>query len=699
MFGPSRLCTTLAQTGIWLCLFALLVSCQSETKAPTGLDSLSLPVTYEFVAEQSAVLPGKNSTDPYDDRSHAKDGVDSSDSLGAFAVVATWGGNAYYTGGKYNDNDWPVEIGRIKGTAASVRAIRIEPAQHKATKFAATKHALFFRVDEAVESKLYELQDGALKLLATLKMSSEDAGQWRRVGDFHLAGMSAERILVVAPASISLGPFRSLSESVEGAKLSEGPLGNHFQLRVTTPQAPVDSLKVYKAGPGEHANRYGQNRRFWPVQREQGHGVIWQAPASGTSYVTWLSADLVDATSASLPLPDDMVLAGAVSDGAGVLFALMIEPSSKELTTRTVKIFRMGASAAGVELQAEQALDAAKKKLNITSFGSIESASNQVAMQYSEGKIGLFVARKMHKASDGLNHQGAISLVIDAETLTLMKNHGQSSGHSFESFLTVGPEGRFVGVDLGDNYPRGVHLHRFDEQGRKSRVVYTFKTKHGTKAQNPAGKTFPKYDGVQSDKALYQWSNDNSTYTELAGVVSTSKGLLVVFASEADQLDNGKATSLHNGPRNVASVCIRADFEAASKGKNSAWVTDDLVVSSSDYTMEGGYYSFGGKWLEQRNVGVNWLTAYDDKESNASRLKVVKSASEATWVVWERWSAKSYIETFAMSLNDDGSLKQAAHSLGKQLRLGRREDPVVTAAGVWFVRGDGAGLVLDLIKP
>merc|ERR1712032_925784 len=100
----------------------------------------------------------------------------------------------------------------------------------------------------------------------------------------------------------------------------------------------------------------------------------------------------------------------------------------------------------------------------------------------------------MHKAPDGLNHQGGIAVVLDAETLSVVKNNGQTSGHSFENSLSVSESGEFVSVDLGDNFPRGVHLHKFDDNGMKSKVVYTFKTKHGTTNKSPAGKTYPRYD-------------------------------------------------------------------------------------------------------------------------------------------------------------------------------------------------------------
>ncbi len=687
---------------------ASLAGCGSDQGGPaaTGLAALPAPVVYTFVPGDSAVLPGKSSADPTDSHSHAADGVGVDDQLGQLGIAALWSGKTYYRKGTYNDTDWPVSVGTLKGAPKGVIAFRVEPAQHPATKWVASKHGLFWRFDAAVDHVVFELTAAGLNPVweiqgTTITPATERNPAWHRLGDLHISNMSAARTFAIAPKSLSLDPFRPLGAGVVGANLGQGPLGTHVQLRVSVPDTPVDSLSAFSAGPASAANRYGQNRRFVHVFDGERHGVVWQAPASGMVFVTRLSADLQSATTHPLTSPKGHVFAGATGDGAGALFVLYVQAGTQAAEgTRTVFVRRYAMTSGGVVEEAEAALDAAKKGLNITVFGTLAAASNQVAMRYSQGTLGVLLARKMHKASDGLNHQGAISFVLDATSLALLKNHGQSSGHSFENVLTVDSAGRFVGVDLGDNYPRGVHLHRFDAEGRTSRVVYTFKTKHGASAKNPAGKTFAKYEAASTaDKTLYQWSNDNSTYTELGGVVETAAGLLVVFASEADKLDNAQATGLHNAPRNVGAVLVRSDFEAASKGKSSNWVTDDLVTSTSDYTMEGGYYSFGGKWLAQRNKGVQWHTSYTDKARNASRLKVVTLPGKPALVLWEEWTAKAYVATHGLVLNDQGAVQTGPVPLGTALRFGRRDDPFVVDGKVVCVRGSAEGLVVDVLIP
>ena len=70
------------------------------------------------------------------------------------------------------------------------------------------------------------------------------------------------------------------------------------------------------------------------------------------------------------------------------------------------------------------------------------------------------------------------------------------------------PDGHFLAVDLGDNYPRGVHVHEFPAKGqwssdtKRGRLVYQFKTRHGESEASPAGKKYAKYV-IVSDAQLW----------------------------------------------------------------------------------------------------------------------------------------------------------------------------------------------------
>jgi hypothetical protein len=44
-------------------------------------------------------------------------------------------------------------------------------------------------------------------------------------------------------------------------------------------------------------------------------------------------------------------------------------------------------------------------------------------------------------------------------------------------------------------------------------------------------------------------------------------------------------------------------------------------VLSEGETQYGGYYSFNGDWMPEQHEGIQWLTNFDDTDTNASRLK------------------------------------------------------------------------------
>ena len=92
----------------------------------------------------------------------------------------------------------------------------------------------------------------------------------------------------------------------------------------------------------------------------------------------------------------------------------------------------------------------------------------------------MIVSRKMTKSADGLNHQGAYAAIFDPTTLKPIKKFGQTSGHSFANTLIpkVGGGG-FIGMDLGDNYPRAINHWAFDSNAITFKHVYCFKTEHG----------------------------------------------------------------------------------------------------------------------------------------------------------------------------------------------------------------------------
>ena len=162
----------------------------------------------------------------------------------------------------------------------------------------------------------------------------------------------------------------------------------------------------------------------------------------------------------------------------------------------------------GKQLSARK-YDTSSDGLNMKSF-SAPAAS--LAWNTADNTLGLVIARGMLNG-----HQGATTAVLDGKDMSVVTHRGWASSHSFGNSLHVGENGKFVGADIGDNFPRGINLMQFSKTSKKqSRVVYTFKTKHCTSDGGICyGKKRDKYTEISTgSKTFYKHSNDNGVRTK-----------------------------------------------------------------------------------------------------------------------------------------------------------------------------------------
>jgi hypothetical protein len=345
---------------------------------------------------------------------------------------------------------------------------------------------------------------------------------------------------------------------------------------------------------------------------------------------------------------------------------------------------------------ASSKLDSSSALLNIWSYEDEYGIDNISDMRVRGGKVCVILSRRMHKTADGLNHQGGIAFTIDSSTLKLADSFGQTSGHSFGNFLVASRFGGFTALDLGDNYPRGLNLHRI-KGSMGSRVVYTFKTEHGAESKSPAGERYPRYETIsRSGREFYQWSNDNRTYTEAGGVVETNEGYLVLFASETPSLDNSLVGGMHSAPRNLGAVHVTRNFLQVADGREN--IAPEIMLWKGE-EGSGEFYDFGGRKHLQKNSGVRWFTSYDSKGENASRPRIVRLGADRYFAFWEKWNASRYLSSHALEMNGQGAVTRGPVELDG-LRVERQGDMFLWRGHIVTVRGNRADktLELDLIE-
>jgi hypothetical protein len=446
--------------------------------------------------------------------------------------------------------------------------------------------------------------------------------------------------------------------------------------------AGADVLDVYSYDLAEVVNRSGRHVLVSDAKLKR-VGVLWQDLQAGAIAVTWIDQELLSHETYELSSEAGMRLAGGTSDDAGSIYYLTVQdaPGNRAADFEVAAVMHKAKPDGSGAIQ--RALDVSKSGVNIYDFSSgvLRSAS----LRYSRGIIGAVLPRRMHMSGDGLRHQGAIALTFSAKDLKLTKNHGQTSGHSMANLLTVNKKGDFLALDLGDNYPRGVHLHEFDKSKRTSRLVFTFKTRHATSAKNG----YPVYEEISGGgRTFYKWSNDNAVYTELGGIVENKRSYTIVFSTDQGRdgrvLDNSRAFGGCDDPRNLALVHVVKDFGRARGGSE---ISDALMASlpRKPIAETGGYFDFSGRWHKQRVVGVTWLTNYEAGEG-AHAPQLIPREDGNILILWEKSGGAASMR--AMVIEPDGTVAQGEFALPFRTKLNRQDRALAIGGRTYFLATD-----------
>jgi len=404
-------------------------------------------------------------------------------------------------------------------------------------------------------------------------------------------------------------------------------------------------------------------------------GILWQEKKTQKVNVTWVPAGLGEPRTVPLKGLEAAFLAAGASDARGNLYYLMIEGKEGDRVKAAMYL-----STPEGKLLKDAPFDTAQGANNIYQYGGRWVGS----MAVNKDSVGLILPRTMHMSGDGLRHQGAIAVTFGLD-LSKPQNLGQTSGHSFGNLLTLNEKGEFLGLDLGDNYPRGVHLHRIERASKTSRVIFTYKTAHGTSARGGS----PPYPEISTNgRTFYKWSNDNATYTELGGLVEGKFSYSVFFSTdrspEGKVLDNGRI-GIANEPRDLAMLRIVKNFEKAPGGTQ---VSDALMAGPvpSFKPETGGFYDFGGKWVDQRVTGVLWLTHYAPGEA-AHSPQVFPRRDGGITILWEK-SGGASPGLWAITVDESGKPRGEAIGLGVAMSLGHEMLPVRLGTRIFSLAED-----------
>ncbi|GAD32636.1 hypothetical protein PLEI_4319 [Photobacterium leiognathi lrivu.4.1] len=394
----------------------------------------------------------------------------------------------------------------------------------------------------------------------------------------------------------------------------------------------------YNYNLDNHMSNYMPKVAYSAVSNGAKDGVVWQDQTDMAVYYSEFNSDGTHNRTINLPNSANENLLSAASNGMGdIVYGLGASGGAAGgVTPTTVRLIRYDLNAESLTINKTlNTSGTGNDGLSVWKVGSFPSK-----LAWSGDQIGLNILRTYLKGGDGLNHQGGWAVVYDANTLDFVRSWGQISGHQFGGTLTVDSQGNFISSILGDAYPRGINILQWNDSTNYTQSLLRFKTEHSQNPNNPAGTTFEEYTDISTPTTTYyKWSNDNRTYSELAGVVEMDDRFITFMTSERG-LRNDETGRAHNKSRNIAVVAT---------GKN---VSENEYLTFGEYETTA-FYDFGGGYRQETNRNVIWLTDFTDIQDNISRLKPLKLADNVILLLMEFHTFDGYDYSAYMMVNKE----------------------------------------------
>ena len=384
---------------------------------------------FVFVSKESKLIPGKNSVEFENNKPGDKSRISNSDVLGNLAIVSLFYQNWCYTDGTYNYNDWQVQSGILKGNE-EFEAYTISPPQHKAKQFLASHHKMFFKFSNMEDYQVFSFENSSLSLISKIEASQISKNGYTLIPDFDLSKMETSKTYVFVPLSQKISMMTQISENVEGAKIYDNG-SVKIEARIYsanfTPSIPED----FNSGPGGWENKFSTIRNFFLIVDRGTTSVFCQDQNQGKGHLIKFSSDFNSVTTIDFNIDNNFKLGAAVAGDAEIIFYILVEKKNAgdKLSTRKVFIVKADTTT-GQELLRNQ-LDSSVNQLDIYEL------STGCFLEYNGKEIAMYISRIKTKSRDGLNHQGGICVLFNSQTLEIIKNHGQTSGHSFGNSIVL----------------------------------------------------------------------------------------------------------------------------------------------------------------------------------------------------------------------------------------------------------------------
>ncbi|GAK85580.1 internalin putative [Vibrio ponticus] len=392
----------------------------------------------------------------------------------------------------------------------------------------------------------------------------------------------------------------------------------------------VDNVYPNPAGPYMNYNAYT------PVKNNGYDGVVWQVPDTKAIHYTEFNTDGSIRRTLSLPNPSGLFLSTVAGNGMGEVIYLLAEARGNpdKVTPFNATLTRYDLNTDALVLT--KSVDAGPDGLDgwaLTSDPRHTDDKIRVmpSKMHWEGNLVGLNSQTVHPAGwDSINHESGRVVLIDSDTLDIVKNYGQSIAHQFGSSVAYDPDGYFVFMGTGDGYPRGIDVMKVDALEKVHMPVIRFKTMHASDSTNLFGNQSPVHEEISNEyQTFYTWSNDNFVYSQQGDVVVMDDRYIAFGAAEKD-LNSAETGGMHNKAFNLWATSVAKDTSNGLK-----------YFSHGAHESEYFYDAYGYK-TRQENKHTIWFTDFTDPEINVSRVKPVRVHDDMIFVLMEVWGQLDY---------------------------------------------------------
>jgi hypothetical protein len=135
------------------------------------------------------------------------------------------------------------------------------------------------------------------------------------------------------------------------------------------------------------------------------------------------------------------------------------------------------------------------------------------------------------------------------------------------------------------------------------------------------------------------------------------------------------------------------------KGPDGMQVSDAIMAGPvpGSKPETGGFFDFGGKWVDQRVTGVLWLTKYAPGEAAHAPQPFHRRDGTIT-IVWEKTGGEGGPSLWAMTVDESGKHLTEPMRLGADLHLARESVPQRIGDRLFTLTQDGARTRLSFIR-